>query len=175
MKEPSNKILDIVRKKGLRPQVVACVIHNRKILFLYNKEHKIWGFVQGGVDNKERPYRATLREVAEELGESFAKNCRVSPLGVFGQNEIEFPKKLHGSKELHTDKGEEVKLIGKKYFYVLINSKSKYIKLRKSEFDKYKWLTYDEAYKLIKSIYQKGKKAMSAEILDLLFEHDIIS
>ena len=175
MKPPDRSTIDSLRKKGLRPQVVACVINNRKILFLYKRKYKLWGFAQGAINNNEEFYDAVRRELAEELGREFESKCKISHLGVFGQAKIIFPKDLQGSRKLFTDEGEEVTMLGKKYFYALVLAETKYVSLHESEFEKYNWVYYAEAIKLIKSIYQQGKKDMTEDILTELYERKIIN
>jgi hypothetical protein len=108
------------------------------------------------------------------LGDTFAGTCRMAKSGIFGQNIINFPKKLHGSKEVTTIGGKRIPMVGKKYFYTLVTAKSDHIDLEESEFDDYKWLSYSEAKKILRTLYQKGKKNMIDEIIELLYGYEII-
>lgn len=76
MKTPSLKEIDSIRSQGLRPEVVGCFVSSKKILFVYKKEHHLWQLPQGGIENKEKIEKAALREMTEELGQSFVDSCQ---------------------------------------------------------------------------------------------------
>ena len=168
MKLPTLKELDQIRKNGHRPQVVGCFLHNKKILFLYKKEHDLWQFPQGGIDNNETIEEAVLREMKEELGSDFLKDVEVGDLIM--KDGLEFSSDKWGSRNLKTDDGEEVLMKGKKYFVIKVKAGLTELDINQTEFDDYRWLDYEEALKLTETIYQKGKKRITEEILDSLRE-----
>lgn len=110
----------------------------------------------------------------EELGKDFTDKCQLPKEGIFGQYTLEFPKNLQGTKEIQTIGGKDVTMIGKKYFYTLVKASSTYIDLAQSEFDQYCWMDYEQAIDLISQIYQRGKRTMTQQVVDILYDHDII-
>jgi len=158
--------IDKIRQEGFRPQVVGCIIADNKILFVYKEKYKLWQLPQGGVDNREDIEQATTREMTEELGKDFTKSFRVSK--VIGEDKLIFPKHLQGSRTLRTDKGKEIFMLGKKYFFVPITTTNKNLNITKTEFDDYKWLGYQEALNLTARIYQKGKQQTTLKALESL-------
>jgi len=166
MRIPSLQELDDIRKTGFRPQVVACFLNNNKILFLYKKEYDLWQFPQGGIDNRESIKEAVAREMKEELGNDFVGNIEMTKL--VGRNKIEFSSDKWGSRELATDDDQKILMKGKEYFFVILNSDSKKLDISKTEFDDYKWLDYEGALEITKTIYQKGKKRITDDLLNVL-------
>jgi len=107
MKQPTISEIDQIRNEGFRPQIVGCFLNDKKILFLYKKKHDLWQFPQGGIDNGETVEVAFFREMAEELGEEFAKSCNKNIL-LIGSDEVNFPAHSQGSRELKNDTGQDI-------------------------------------------------------------------
>ena len=169
----SLRQIDNVRKKGLRPQVVACFIYEHKLLMVYKKKYDLWQLPQGGIDNNEYVEQTLFREMKEELGEKFIKQIDNRAL-YLGDDQIIFPPKTQGSRNLRTDAGKMVEMKGKKYYFYAIEANKPKIDLRQSEFNDYKWVNYAQGINLAKTIYQKGKKRITLKALDLLKEQKII-
>ena len=163
MKSPDLKEIDEIRKRGFRPQVVACFLYDKKILFLYKKEHNLWQFPQGGIDNGETVEKAILREMREELGEDFLARVKIGE--AISRDVIEFSSDKWGSRELVTDVGEKILMKGKEYFFVLVNPSGMILDVNQTEFDDYQWVDYEEAFKITEKIYQKEKRRMTEDIL----------
>ncbi len=161
-------IIDNIRKKGFRPQVVGCFINNDKILFLYKKAHKLWQLPQGGIDNQETIREALKREMTEELGKSFAKNCNFEDISIIEENQLEFSSKFQGIRELKTDAGKEIKMKGKRYLFIKIQAKITKLNIKRTEFDDYQWCTPKEALSLANNIYQTGKKEITLKAIKSL-------
>jgi len=168
MQEPSLEEIDEIRKQGLRPQVVGCFLSEKKILFLFKQEHNLWQLPQGGIDNQETINQALIREMAEELGKEFAS--RIDNHNLIGQSQIIFPSDTQNSRKLETDQKEKIFMKGKKYFFVCINMANPDIDIKKTEFNDCQWALFDQAMELTNGIYQKGKKRITIEALDLLKE-----
>ncbi len=164
--------IDNIRQEGLRPQVIGCILHDKKILFVYKKKYKLWQLPQGGIDNKETIEQATLREMSEELGTDFTKSFQIDE--VIGDDTLIFPKHLHGSRNLQTDSGEEKLMLGKKYFFIPIQTTTPELDITKTEFNDYKWLNYEEALLTTNSIYQKGKQQLTQKIITLLHKKNLL-
>ncbi len=41
MKLPNLEEIDAVRKTGLRPGIVGCFLHNKKILFIFKEKYNL--------------------------------------------------------------------------------------------------------------------------------------
>ena len=166
MKTPTLSEINAVRRKGLRPQVVGCILHDKKLLFVYKAEHKLWQLPQGGIDNGETIEQAIKREMTEELGENFASKLKIGSL--LGTDKLIFHPEKQGSRELTTDDNEKKFMLGKKYFFVAIVASDDKLDITETEFNDYKWLSHDSAKLFAKMIYQKGKRRLTEKIINLL-------
>jgi putative (di)nucleoside polyphosphate hydrolase len=155
--------LDEIRKKGYRPEVVGCFIHDSKILLVYKKIHDLWQLPQGGIDNLESIDQAFWREFREELGEAFADSCDKN-IKMIGANQIKFSVK--NARELNSDEGRPLNMKGKKYFFIVAHAAL--VDFKPVEFDDYKWLNHEQATELAYTIDQIRKKKLTIKILDLL-------
>jgi 8-oxo-dGTP pyrophosphatase MutT (NUDIX family) len=167
---PSNEELETLRRSGMRPQVVGCFLREGKVLFVYSEQYDLWMFPQGGIDNGETPFDALKREMQEELGETFCAEAMYEQAEFFLKTVIPFPVKKHGTRELHTDDGEPVKMIGKTYFAAFVPAGTKDIVLDESEFDDAMWLHGADAYTLINQLYQRRKQVQMRKIVDVLLK-----
>lgn len=173
MKTPTLKQIDEIRKDGYRANVVACFLHNKKTLLLFQGEYKLWGFPQGGINNKEKPQDAILRGAEKDLGKEFVKNIG-KKFNYFYDDLIDFPEHKHGVKDLKTDDGEDVLMKGKKYLFFAIKMKSEDIDLKDTEFEQLAWVDYKSAKFLADRIYQINKARITAAALDKLKEEGYI-
>ena len=164
--------IDDIRQKGLRPQVVGCILHDKKILFVYKEKHKLWQLPQGGIDNKETIKQAITREMTEELGIKFTKSFQVGK--VIGNDTLIFPKHLQDSRHLQTDVGEKKLMLGKKYFFIPIQTTSENLDITQTEFDDYKWLSYKKSILTIRNIHQKGKQQIIFKALTALHKQNLL-
>lgn len=145
--EPTQQELEKLRQQGFRPEVVACFIFDRKVLFVYKKDHHLWQLPQGGIEPGETPAEAIKREMAEELGD-FAKKQKLNPTFV-GQDQIEAA-------------------VRKTYFFYAIESSTKKLDISKTEFNDYLWAAYPVAKTLAGQIYQKNKARITSGCLEAL-------
>lgn len=163
MKKPTLTEIDQVRKRNMRPNVVGCILHNKKILFVYSKEHNLWQFPQGGIGNQEEIETAFYREMEEELGRKFSSQLSVPEVLLY--KEVLFENKLHGSRKLITDNGEDRVMKGKGYYVVISTSKTDNIAIDQTEFDDASWVSHKAAYQFVKDIYQPKKQDLYVKIL----------
>lgn len=169
-----NELAEInaVRRKGLRPQVVGCFVNEGKIFLFYDKRQEIWHFPQGGIDNMELKAESLEREMIEECGNTFWKN--VKSFELIGEYEIKFPKKLWGNRSLRVDQGGEVEMVGKYYFIFCLQTSARSAIINETQFDDYIYANFDQANKLVMSIYQKNKREMYQEIIEKLHKKSLI-
>lgn len=167
MDTPSLKELDEIRNLGFRPEAVGCFLNKKKILFLFNKEYNLWQLPQGGINNRETIEKAIIREMTEELGEEFMKP-KSKIFKVIGEDQIEFPLSVQNSKDLKNDKGENIFMRGKKYFFVVIESDTTDLNIDETEFDDHRWVNFNGAVELASKIYQRGKRRVTISVLNTL-------
>lgn len=173
---PTLEELDKVRRRGYRPGVSACFVNDKTALLLFKKEFKVWMFPQGGIDNKTDIYTALTQNITTELGPKLLATItprltqKIFPIVYY--SELTFSKTKWGLKELSTDSGDKIKMIGKAYYFFAIPIETKTIDLSETQFDDYFWLTYSAAKFLTKSrsfISNKGDILNNAlETLKLL-------
>lgn len=176
MNKPTLEELDKTRNLGFRPQVIGCFLHDKKILFLFNKKYNLWQLPQGGIDNNETLDQAFTREMTEELGQKFVQSAisQTTELNVVGEDKIEFPPSTQNSRNLQSDKGDKLFMKGKKYFFVAVESGSADLNINKTEFDDYKWVDFNQASTLANEIYQRGKKRVTVNVLNILKRLDLL-
>jgi 8-oxo-dGTP pyrophosphatase MutT (NUDIX family) len=168
MEKNELQYFDSLRVSGLRPQIVACFLNKKKILFFFKSEHKLWQLPQGGIDNRENIEKAFVREMIEELGNNFLHSCEIVSITMIHEDKIHFSEDKWSAKELFTDEGKPVSMQGKKYFFLAVEIEHPDIRIEETEFDDYRWLSYDEALSVSQKIYQKGKKRITLEVLNVL-------
>ncbi len=173
MKEPTLKEIDDIRKKQLRPQIVACILHQRKLLFVYQPKFQLWQLPQGGIDNQENIRQTVRREMTEELGKDFAKNLQIDRMKIIGADKIIFPQQTQGTRPLQTDSGRKIFMLGKKYFFIVIPSATGHLP-QPREFAGYHWADYRQALKIANSTKQKGKQRLLKQIIKKLKDNNLL-
>ncbi len=169
IQQPTLAEINKIRNSGFRPQVVLCLLHQQKILFLYKKKHDLWQLPQGGIDNGEDLTAAFLREINEELGSS-PEQLGVQDILVIGQDKVEFPTRTQQTRDLKNDQGQAIPMKGKKYFFAWTEIKPSAVVIARSEFDEGRWVSLAEALILCEKIYQSGKKRITKQALELLHQ-----
>lgn len=165
--------IDEIRASGYRPQVIGVITCDHHALFVYQKEYNLWMFPQGGIDNHETLEDAFWREMTEELGSAFVSKLDRS-LTFIMEDQSTFPPAKQGSRSVATDAGVDVFMKGKVYFVIHASSSDNQLDITETEFDDYKWVNFDEAQNLIKTIYQTGKQRITREIIKALHEKGLI-
>jgi 8-oxo-dGTP pyrophosphatase MutT (NUDIX family) len=172
-KDPTKEGLNSLRKQGLRPSVVGCFLNDKKILLVYQKTFNLWQLPQGGIENNEELFEAFDKELSGEITEDFVKTAENKIL--VSTDKIEFPPSKQGLRDMKTDSGEEVTMKGKFYYFVTAQTKNTTIVTDATEFSDYKWLNFDESYKLIKETNTGGKLRIYTELLHLLKNKGLLS
>jgi len=165
--------LDEIRKQGLRPTIVGCFVNDKKVLLVFHEEYNLWQLPQGGVGNNEEAEKALQRELREELGEDLVMYAKRKP-NYMGRDQIVFKESKHGMRELQTDDGKPVKMQGKCYLFYAIEVPVTQLDMEASEFDNYKWVSYDSALATAEEIYQPGKQRITQKAIELLNEQGFI-
>lgn len=173
--EPTIEQLDKIREAGFRPGVVACILHNNKLLMFYKKDHKLWQLPQGGIDTTEVPLAALKREVETELGADLFANLDFSNALYLLTDKMEFKPGRHAIGTIETTTGKEINMLGKEYFFYALNAKSDQVNISQSEFDEFFWVSYKEGFFLADKMYQKGKKRITQKVLNKLLELKLIN
>jgi len=167
MKHPDLKTIDSVRKKGFRPQTVGCFLFEKRILFVYSKEHDLWQLPQGGIDNNEEVITALTREMSEELGQDFTLLSKTNPELIL-EDAMEFPPETRGTRELRMDDGSDVFMRGKHYYFLASSVSEPDFRAEQSEFDDAKWMNLEEAMEYVESMNQRGKRRITKRLLKTL-------
>lgn len=157
--------IDSVRKNGFRPEVGICILHDKKLLMLYDNKHQLWQLPQGGIKNGETAEQAFKREGREELGAEVVDGLRGE--GVYVTNE-QLRFKPNSDIMLKTDDGKEVPMQGKEYFFIAVETSVSSIDILETQFDEYKWCDYNEALQTAQGIYQKGKQQVTVKVVEEL-------
>lgn len=105
-----------------------------------------WQFIAGGGENRETPTQAAIRETKEEIGFE-PQNIKQLTCIAYVPSEV-----IAESKRLHWDKNT---FVIPEYSYAFECNKEPILSKEHTE---YKWLTYDEARKLLK--WDSNKVAM---------------
>ncbi len=172
-KEPTIEELDALRRQGLRPSVVGCFVNEKHLLLVYQKIHNMWTLPQGGIDNQETLEVAFQRELSDEVTEDFVKNTKKAEL--IAEDKIEFPPGKQGLRDMKLDSGDPVTMKGKYYYFLVSQANTRDIVVSATEFDDYKWLKYEEAYKLIKESNTGGKLRILTMILNKLRDKGLLA
>ncbi len=174
MEFPTTSQLNDIRKKGFRPGVVSCIVHNKMLLLFYKREYGEWQLPQGGIENGESIEDAVNREMLGELGANLTASF-LKPYELIGEDELVFPKQHHGVKELKTDEGEDILMQGKKYYFCVINVPTEDVAITETEFDDYFWLPFDQALYLANQSKAVNKKKLVVKVITLLKELGFIN
>lgn len=158
--EPTQEKIDNVRKKGYRPDVVFCVIHDKKLLLVYKAEHKLWQIPQGGIQVGETPEQAIVRELEEELGATFTTQLE-KEYTYFGEDFITFHPSIVKEKQLYLDEEQTILMKGKHYFLYAVQSPSGELDIKDTQFDEHSWNDYAEAMEKAETIYQSKKRLLT--------------
>lgn len=171
VKEPNLKEIEEIRRTGLRPGVVACLLKDKQVLMTYVSEFSLWQLPQGGIEVDETVKGALVNTVQEELGADIAHHLDLN-MEIIGEDRMEFPDS--GGKKFES-KGGLVLMIGKHYYVVAAKSHGGEFDLKKSEVSIARWVNYEEGVELAKKIYQKGKRRVTETVLKLLQSGNFIA
>jgi hypothetical protein len=170
MNEPNLRQIDLLRQAGMRPNIVACILNNGRLMFCRDRQHKVWFFPQGGIDNHELPKQALYREIEEELGIKVRDTLIESPI-MFYMDKIMFRGSGIGSRELSTDTGEIKVMRGKFYMFYRINCNIEKINFKDTLFDSIVWLDKKNVNAAEKLVTDPNKKNQYKKVIDKLSKY----
>ena len=120
----------------------GCIIlKDDKVLLIYEKIAKYWGFPKGHIENNETEIETAKREVKEEVG-----------------LDVEIDKEKRYELNYITDKG-----IDKTTVLYIAKPKSEKVVMQESEVEEVQWCDYETALKIIsfdnlKDLFRKAIK-----------------
>ena len=120
----------------------GCIIlKDEKVLLIYEKIAKYWGFPKGHIENNETEIETAKREVKEEVG-----------------LDVEIDKEKRYEINYITDKG-----IDKTTVLYIAKPKSEKVVMQESEVEEVQWCDYETALKIIsfdnlKDLFRKAIK-----------------
>lgn len=166
--------LNKLKKEGLRPTLVCALVASGKVGLFSSNNYPGWEFIQGGMEFNELPVDTLEREVAEELGYHFHKNCHFPPNKFEWLFEDSLKTKVTGT--VLTEDGALIKP-NKKHYLVFVAEldAEKFPEINSDDFafsgttvklHKCKWVSYEEASNLIKSINSSKKREIAKKALD---------
>lgn len=131
--------------KIYRPNVAAVILSpNYPDLCEFFLAHRtdikgVWQFPQGGIDKGEKPIEALFRELKEEIGTNDIEIISEFPEWI----QYDFPSNV--SKKLYPFDGQT-----QKYFLVRLKNQSEInIETPHPEFNKYKFVSYEELFEKV--------------------------
>jgi len=134
---------DMSNKKRYRPNVAAVIVSSKYpfecefFVALRNDIEGAWQFPQGGIDGKETPKEALLRELEEEIGTADVEILTEFPQWL----SYYFPGTV--AKKMYPFDGQT-----QKYFLVRLKDEDKInIDTEVPEFSKYKFVKMNEIFK----------------------------
>ena len=173
LNKPTLEEMDSLRRSGFRPSVVGCFLNNKKLLLVYHKGHNLWQLPQGGVDNKQSLDQAFVKEMSEAVTSDFLQTTDPQTK-LIGVNQIEFPPSKQNLTPLATDDGQSVPMKGKHYYFLTTTARETQITISSTEFDEYRWLSYDECINVIKQTNVGGKLRITLNILNILKDQGLL-
>ncbi|OGC46350.1 hypothetical protein A2V49_03585 [candidate division WWE3 bacterium RBG_19FT_COMBO_34_6] len=171
---PSLQQLNDIRKEGFRPGIVACIIFEKKIVLFFKKDYNLWQLPQGRINNKQTVIDSIKTTLKEELGADFIGHLTISDYKIIDVDRMEFKPGKHELEKLFDDDGREINMVGKVYYFCIIESDSPQMDIKKTKYDEFHWMDYHKANFIAQRIYQKGKKRITGNIINKLHDLGII-
>jgi hypothetical protein len=173
-----NQYIDQIKLDGFRPCIIGAITCNGKIGLLRSNKYPGYEFVQGGIGFGETPVEAIEREVIEEMGFWFHKECNFPPR----RHQFLFEDKMQTKvKEVQvTSSGEEIQPKGKHYLvYGLeinpvnnklpeINSEDFQFKGSTVKLHSCKWVSVKEALELVQTLQNQKKEEIATRAIKCL-------
>lgn len=176
------KYLDNLRTSGFRPTLICALVVNQKVALFSSNKYPGWEFLQGGIEFNEIPQETLEREIAEELGYHFLKDCSL-PVEKFIWL-FEDKLKTAIKDKVISNSGKQVKTNTKHYIiFAAILSTGRYPEINSDDYGftgttvklhSVRWVGYKEALKLIGSIKNEIKREILRETLHKLKDKQLI-
>ena len=176
------KYLNDLKKEGLRPSLICAMIIKEKVGMFASNKYPGWEFVQGGMELNELPIDTFEREVLEELGYHFYRECHLPPKKMIWLFEDQMKTRIKGN--VITAEGVEIKPTAK--YYIIFAAEMNLEKFPEIDatdsgysgstvkLHKAKWVGYDEGLDLVRSIQSPQKREIIRKVLHKLKEKGLI-
>lgn len=170
--------LNLVRKDGYRPCMIAVLICNGKVGLCEAKRYHWYEFLQGGIEPGELPEITLEREIKEEAGEKFYQECFSQDVNISHMFDVQHKMKVKDKQELET--GEKIGFKGKEYMVFAVNFKnlSQLPQINandeQTEFKHCHWVDYESAKNLIKYTKSDVKREIAFRAVNLLKKMEVI-
>jgi 8-oxo-dGTP pyrophosphatase MutT (NUDIX family) len=175
---PTLAQLNMLRNKGIRPNVSACIISSDNyILVAYSFKHSFWFLPQGGIDNGETAEMALKRETAEEVGTTVVKTFTNEKPQLIFSGITPMSGAGIGSRQLQTDEGRTVVMKAKFYFYYLVRSKANSFKSmvdKNAEYQQVKWLNAQQFRQTQNEIKSPHRKRQYEKVTQILVNNNLL-
>jgi len=175
-----NQYIDQIKLEGFRPCVIGAITCNGLIGLLRSNKYPGYEFVQGGVALGETPIEAIEREVIEEMGFWFHKECHFPPKRYQFLFEDKMETKV--KETLVTSDNKEIRPKGKHYlvYGLEINSPHENLpKINPEDFSftgstvklhECRWVRVDEALRLVQTLTSPKKREIATNAIKQLEE-----
>lgn len=168
------KKVDQDRKDGYRPSVMMLLTCNKKLLMFFAKEYQQWVFPQTGIENGETFEQSLIRLINDEVG-TYIIDKFTEPLTLIGEKRSAFPNRVQGSKDMRTDDGQEVIMIGKMYYIFSGGISDTRVDISKSIFADAFFVNAKEAEFVFTNMPQVNKKEVFLYALKALIAKGFIA
>lgn len=171
--------LNLVRKEGFRPCMIAVLILNNRVGICEAKDYHWYEFPQGGIEPGELPIQTIEREIKEELGEQFSNQCHFPPKTIKHLFDVQNKMKVKGNLVL--DNGEYVNPKGKQYMVFAVelnNDLPQPPQINQEdidvEFKQCLWVKASEAKELIKRTSHVVKREVAFRAVNMIDKLNLI-
>lgn len=174
--------LNTLKNDGFRPTLICAMMMKGKVALFSSNRYPGWEFLQGGIEFNELPIETFEREVAEELGYSFYKECNFPPKRFDWLFEERLKTKI--KEKVLTAEGVEIAPQAK--YYIIFAAEmdaEKFPEINPEDFafsgttvklHKCKWVGYDESINLVGKIQSTNKREIVIRVLDKLKDKGLL-
>lgn len=169
-----NQYIDKIKIDGFRPCIVGALTCNGLVGLLRTNKYPGYEFVQGGIRHGERPIEAVDREIIEETGFWFHKECNFPPKRFQFLFEDRMETKV--KDQLVTSQGENISPRGKHYLVYgveidkqdglpKVNLEDSQYKGSSVKFHECRWVSVKEGLELVKTLTNPKKQEIATRAI----------
>jgi len=182
--EKINHYIDELKRKGYRPTLVCALVMNNRVAVFKNNTYGGYELVQGGFEAGESPEETLEREVIEELGFWFHKECNFRQIVMTYLFEEKMEMKIAGHLETRTKE----KIVPKGKHYIVFaaeihSSTTKFPQINPDDFSfkgtsvklhQCRWVNAKEARSTLETITNPKKREIALRVIDLLVKKEFV-